>query len=174
MARFIIRRLLQMIPLLVGITFLIFALINLVPGSPIQAFEDNPRARPEDIQRIRENLGLDEPWPVRYFIWLGDAFRGNLGYSLLNGTAVADRITAILPNTLLLDPATGRVAVLPQPVWRTWKRPGSAGSRSTTWTGAHAHCHTLMPGVRENRISPRVPSTATRGQDSAMRARSNP
>ena len=103
MARFILRRLIISIPLLLGITFIIFALINLVPGSPIQAFEENPRARPEDIQRIRENLGLDEPWPVRYFIWLGDAIRGNLGYSLLNGTAVADRITAILPNTLLLS-----------------------------------------------------------------------
>jgi len=57
---------------------------------------------------------------------------------------------------------------------RIRKRSGSAGSRSTTWIGGQAHCQTLLPGVRENWISPRVPSTATRGQDSAMRSRSTP
>ena len=54
---------------------------------------------------------------------------------------------------------------------RTRKRPGSAGSRSTTWTGAQAHCQTLMPGMRKNWISPRVPSTDTRDQAPAMGAR---
>ena len=52
----------------------------------------------------------------------------------------------------------------------TRKRSGRAGSRSTTWIGGHAHCQTLMPGVRENRIRPRVPSTATRGQARSARA----
>ena len=56
---------------------------------------------------------------------------------------------------------------------RIRKRSGAAGSRSATWTGGHAHCQTLMPGVRENRIGPRVPSTATRDQDPrAVRIRS--
>lgn len=49
-----------------------------------------------------------------------------------------------------------------------------SGSRATTWIGGQAHCQTLMPGVRENRIRPRVPSTPTRGQASAIRARSAP
>lgn len=102
MARFILRRFLISIPLLLGISFLVFAIINLIPGSPIQAFEDNPRANPEDIARIRTNLGLDEPWPTRYFIWLGDAVRGDFGISLLNFTPITNRITAVLPNTLLL------------------------------------------------------------------------
>ena len=105
MARFIIRRLLQMIPLLFGITFLTFALINLIPGSPIQRFEFNPRARPEDVERIRRNLGLDEPWPTRYFYWVRDAVTGDLGYSLINGTPVIDRIWNVIPNTLLLTGA---------------------------------------------------------------------
>ncbi len=111
MGRFVIRRIAISIPLLVGISFLIFALINLIPGSPIQAYQDNPRARPEDIARIRENLGLDRPWPVRYFVWLGDAVRGDLGYSLLNGTPIADRIFAVLPNTLLLTGSALVVAI---------------------------------------------------------------
>ncbi len=91
-----------MIPLMLGITFLTFALINLIPGSPTSAIEFNPRARPQDIERIRANLGLDEPWPFRYFYWLSDVVQGDLGYSLINGTPVADRILNALPNTLLL------------------------------------------------------------------------
>ncbi|MDP9369071.1 MAG: ABC transporter permease [Chloroflexota bacterium] len=102
MARFVITRLLQMIPLLIGITFLTFAIVNLVPGSPVSRYEFNPRARPEDIERIKRNLGLDQPWPVRYVQWLGNVVRGDLGISLVNYTPVRARILNVLPNTLLL------------------------------------------------------------------------
>lgn len=112
MARFILRRVLIMIPLLIGISFLIFALVNLIPGSPIQAVADNPRASPEDVARIRENLGLNEPWPVRYFIWLGDAVRGDLGYSLTNFTSVSDRVLGVLPATVLLSGSSLLAALL--------------------------------------------------------------
>lgn len=112
MARFILRRVLIMIPLLLGISFLIFALVNLIPGSPIQAVADNPRASPEDVARIRENLGLNDPWPVRYFIWLGDAVRGDLGYSLTNFTSVSDRVLGVLPATVLLSGTSLLAALL--------------------------------------------------------------
>lgn len=102
MARFILNRLLQMIPLLFGITFLTFALINLVPGSPIDRYEFNPRVSQADIDRMERNLGLDQPWSLRYFYWVSDMARGNLGYSLDNFTPVGDRIMNALPNTLLL------------------------------------------------------------------------
>jgi peptide/nickel transport system permease protein len=105
----IIRRLVQMIPLLIGITFLTFALINLIPGSPIQRYEFDPRARPQDIENIRHNLGLDKPWPVRYVYWVKDALRGNLGYSLINAKPVTDRIVSRIPNTLIL---TGTALIL--------------------------------------------------------------
>lgn len=112
MARFILRRVLILIPLLLGISFLVFALVNLIPGSPIQAFENNPRASPEDVARIRRNLGLDDPWPVRYFIWLGKAVRGDLGVSLTNFTSVTDRVLGVLPNTVLLSGLSLVVALL--------------------------------------------------------------
>ena len=102
MGRFVLRRLVQMIPLLLGITFLTFAIVNLVPGSPISRIEMNPRATPADVQRIQENLGLDRPWPERYVYWLADVVRGDLGISLINYTSVTDRILNVLPNTLLL------------------------------------------------------------------------
>lgn len=103
MGRFIIRRLLQMIPMLIGITFITFAIVNLVPGSPIDEYQLNPRGKPADLERIRENLGLDKPWPERYLNWLGDVARGDLGLSLINFTPVTDRILNVLPNTLLLS-----------------------------------------------------------------------
>jgi peptide/nickel transport system permease protein len=102
MARYVVRRLLLMIPLLLGITFMVFAIVNLVPGTPIAKFEANPRMSQEDIQRIRSNLGLDEPWPKRYVLWLSNLVRGDLGYSYINGASVTKQILAVLPNTLLL------------------------------------------------------------------------
>lgn len=112
MGRFIIRRLLQMIPLLIGITFITFALVNLVPGSPIDKYVLNPRGKPADLARISENLGLNRPWPERYVHWLGDVLHGDLGISLVNFTPVTDRILAVLPNTLLLTGGALAVALL--------------------------------------------------------------
>src|SRR5262245_55672418 len=102
MGRYIVSRLLQMIPLLFGVTFLTFAIIDLVPGSPVDDLEFNPRARPQDVARIRASLGLDDPWYERYFTWLSHVVKGDFGLSLINYTPVFDRITAVLPNTLLL------------------------------------------------------------------------
>lgn len=98
----IVRRVLQMIPLLLGVTFLTFAIVNFVPGSPVSGLQMNPKARPEDVARIEQNLGLDKPWYERYFNWLGDLLKGDLGLSLSNYTPVTDRILGVLPNTLLL------------------------------------------------------------------------
>lgn len=102
MARYIIRRLLLMIPLTLGVTMLTFALINLIPGSPVSDLRLNPRARPEDVRRIEEQLGLNRPVYERYLEWISHVLRGDLGLSLHNYVPVRDRIQAVLPNTLLL------------------------------------------------------------------------
>ncbi len=109
---FIVRRLLQMIPLLLGVTFLTFAIVNFLPGSPVSSMQMNPKARPEDIERIRQNLGLDRPWYERYLNWLGDLSQGDLGLSLTNYTPVTDRILGVLPNTLLLTCTALALALL--------------------------------------------------------------
>jgi len=103
MGRFIIRRLLLMIPLLLGVSFITFALVNLIPGSPVPNTRDNPKIRPADVARLEKQLGLDKPWPERYVLWLGDLLRGDLGRSMHNQVPVRDRIWAVLPNTLLLS-----------------------------------------------------------------------
>jgi peptide/nickel transport system permease protein len=109
---YIIRRLLQMVPLIFGVTFLTFALINLIPGSPVQRLRDNPKIRPEAAIELEKQLGLDKPWPIRYVTWLGDLAHGNLGVSMYNQLPVADRIWAVLPNTLLLAVSSLTLALL--------------------------------------------------------------
>ncbi|HEV2067776.1 MAG TPA: ABC transporter permease, partial [Thermomicrobiales bacterium] len=79
------------------------ALINLVPGSPTDQFEFNPNLKPEDIARIQENLGLNDPWYLRYFTWLGNAIQGDFGNSFINYAEVTYLVSSALPNTLLLS-----------------------------------------------------------------------
>jgi len=106
MSRYVLRRLLQMVPLILGITLVTFGIINLVPGSPVSALEanlrGNSRVRQQEIERIKRSLGLDQPLHVRYFVWVGNVLRGDLGISLRNHNPVTRQIAQKLPNTLLL------------------------------------------------------------------------
>jgi peptide/nickel transport system permease protein len=103
MHRFIFRRVLAGIPILIGITFVTFIILNVAPGDPVDMMisPDNPLP-PEGIQARREALGLNKPLLVRYVLWLRELFRGNLGYSLVNHEAVLTRIGRRLPPTLQL------------------------------------------------------------------------
>ena len=109
MTRYIARRLLASIPALLGITLITFLLMHATAGSFLPGLELNPNLRPEDIQRVRQNLGLDEPLPVQYWRWLTGLLRGDFGSSILNGRPVLGAILERLPNTLLL---TGTALVI--------------------------------------------------------------
>lgn len=109
MGRFVLRRLLQMIPLLIGITLITFILTNAVPGSPVSNLAFNPNVSREDIERIETQLGLNEPLHIRYFVWVGNVAQGDFGLSLRNQRPVLDTILEKLPNTLLL---TGTALVM--------------------------------------------------------------
>ncbi len=124
MTAYIVRRLLITIPLLFGITFLTFAIVN-AQGNPTARLDANPRFRPADIERIRENLGLDEPLVVRYGKWVRSLARGDFGLSMTNATPVRDRIIAALPNTLLLTGLSlviGFVVSIPLGLWSAVRR----------------------------------------------------
>jgi len=102
MGRYVIGRLLQVIPLLLGISILVFLLVNAVPGSPVSDLAFNPTTRPEDIAAIKHALGLDQPLYKRYFVWLSHVVRGDLGLNMVTYRPVTRDIADRLPNTLKL------------------------------------------------------------------------
>lgn len=104
MSRYLIRRLLQMIPLLLGISILAFLIIKAAPGDPLVVYIDPNKPPPsaEDMDRLRARLGLDQPIPVQYVRWLGNALQGDLGFSITGRRAVLLEISDRLPATMLL------------------------------------------------------------------------
>lgn len=102
MARYIIRRLLGVPPLLFGITIITFLLVHAVPGSPIQDLRLNPDVTPADRANIERALGIDKPLHEQYLIWIGDLVRGDLGISLKTYRPVSTIILERLPDTILL------------------------------------------------------------------------
>jgi peptide/nickel transport system permease protein len=106
MGRYIARRLLQTIPTLLVISVLSFLMMHLAPGDPTAMYMDPTRPKPsnpEALQRLRHQLGLDEPIYVQYWKWLSNTARGNWGYSFINKQPVLRNITDRLPNTVLLS-----------------------------------------------------------------------
>jgi len=96
---FVVRRLLALVPLLLLISFIVFALSTLIPGDPAVTLAGGTRATPEAIAEVREKLNLDDPFFVRYGTWLGDVVRGDLGESLLRNADVSHEIANRFPVT---------------------------------------------------------------------------
>ncbi|MFN8634320.1 MAG: ABC transporter permease [Chloroflexota bacterium] len=111
MQRYLIRRLLLLIPTLLLASILVFGIIALAPGDPARMML-GMQATPEEVAVERERLGLDKPIPVRYGIWLTDVARLNLGVSQSNRRPVSSLIGDALPNTLLLALTSLAVALL--------------------------------------------------------------
>jgi peptide/nickel transport system permease protein len=105
MRAYILRRLLQMILVLGIVTIIVFFLIRLLPGDPIYMYlsqQDVDEITPEQVEFIKQQLGLDRSLPVQYFSWLGDILTGDLGDSIITKTAVIKDIKVRLPVTLHL------------------------------------------------------------------------
>lgn len=104
MARYIIRRILVAIPILLGVTLITFVFINLVPGNYIDTLinPDLSGANKADLAPLEHQLGLDKPAPVRYVLWLKQLATGNLGYSLATQKPVTSEIARCLVPTLKL------------------------------------------------------------------------
>ncbi|MDF2759343.1 MAG: transporter permease [Thermomicrobiales bacterium] len=102
MTRFLIRRLLGAVPLLLGVAVLSFVFMQLAPGGPDAMFARNARMTEEALQAIRRNMGLDRPVHEQLVIWLGNLARGDLGISYTQYRPVSQVIWDVVPNTLLL------------------------------------------------------------------------
>ena len=107
MGAFIIRRLLIAIPVLLGITMISFLALSLAPGDPLTARMDPSllaalQRNPAELDARRQALGLDDPLPIRYAIWLEGALTGDFGYSIQSHRPIADEISQRIPVTLAL------------------------------------------------------------------------
>lgn len=111
MLRYLVRRLLLTIPVLLGVATLVFALIHLVPGDPAQAMLGEGAA-PEELVKLRHSLGLDQPLLVQYKSFLSGIARGDLGTSFRYNTPVTAQIREKLPNTAKLAVAAMVLAIL--------------------------------------------------------------
>ncbi|MDY0409572.1 ABC transporter permease [Virgibacillus soli] len=92
MLRYIVRRLIQTIPVFIGVTILVFSLMHFIPGDPAQimAGESAPK---EQVENIRERLGLNDPYPVQYWNYVSKVVQGDLGTSIRNGRDVTEEIS---------------------------------------------------------------------------------
>src|SRR5262245_4895140 len=111
MLRYLVRRLLLTIPVLIGVATLVFALIHFIPGDPAQAILGES-ATPEDVAQLRHRLGLDRPLLVQYGSFLSGVVHGDLGMSLRNDQPVARQIIERMPATAELALAAMTVAVV--------------------------------------------------------------
>ena len=103
MIRFILLRILQAIPTIIGVTFLSFVIIKLAPGDFLDQLKLNPQISPETIERLKKLYGLDQPLLIQYIKWLKSALVFDLGYSFQYHAPVIELIAERIPNTLLLS-----------------------------------------------------------------------
>ena len=102
MAAYVAGRLVRALPLLFGISILIFALVHAAPGGPLTVYVSNPNVRPEDIERLERLLGLDRPLHEQYLGWLSAFATGDWGFSYVDGRPVLERVLERAGGTLEL------------------------------------------------------------------------
>jgi len=112
MTIYILRRMLIAVPTLIGISLVIFIIISLAPGDPFAELALNPNVPPELQQKLRDQLGIDDPIYVQYVRWASQIARGNWGVSFVNKIPVWDLILDRLPTTIFVVGCAYIVALL--------------------------------------------------------------
>ncbi|WP_138467132.1 ABC transporter permease [Poseidonocella sp. HB161398] len=102
MLSYVAGRLAAIAALAFGISGLVFLMLRMIPGDPVLALLGTQAANPEVVERLRRQLGLDEPLAVQYTTWLGNLFRGDFGFSYGQQRPVSELIAANFPATLQL------------------------------------------------------------------------
>ena len=112
MLAYIAHRLIQGVVVVIGVSFIVFALMHLTPGNPAEMMLSEFGASAADLERLEQQLGLDQPWPEQYRDFLLAAVRGDLGRSLFSKREVTEQAITALPQTLLLTGSAIAVALL--------------------------------------------------------------
>ena len=111
MCRYILKRVLYAIPVFLGITLVIYTLINLAPGGPLSVLAASGEMSLSDLEALKISMGLDKPIVIRYFIWLGDLFHGDFGISYRTSQEVSLMISQRIMPSLMLT-GTGILAAM--------------------------------------------------------------
>ncbi len=111
MIRYILRRLLQSIPVFLGVITVVFIVIRVIPGDPATAALGD-YASQEAVEALRERMGLNRPLVVQYFTFLWDLIRGDFGESLITGQPIRDQVITVLPYTLELTLVSITIGIL--------------------------------------------------------------
>ena len=102
MYKYVVKRILVAIPVFLGITFAVYLLVNMAPGGPLDILASQGGMSQIDLQVLKESMGLNKPLIVRYFLWLGDLFKGNLGISYRTSQEVNLMISQRIGASLIL------------------------------------------------------------------------
>ncbi|MCC6469494.1 MAG: ABC transporter permease [Alphaproteobacteria bacterium] len=112
MLNYVLRRILQAVPLMIGVSIIGFGLMHLAPGGPLAVYTLNPTITAQDIERIKVVFGLDQPVYVQYFKWALGMFTGSWGYTFFGGRPVLVVILERVPATLLLMGSALSIAIV--------------------------------------------------------------
>ena len=112
MLKFIFRRFLQAIPLIIGVSIIGFGLMHLAPGGPLAVYTLNPTIQAQDIERIKTALGLDQPVHIQYLRWAAGMFSGTWGHTFFGGRPVLGVIVERVPATMVLMLSALSLAIL--------------------------------------------------------------
>ena len=99
--KYIIKRILALIPILLGVTFIVYAIMSFQPGDPARMLLGTA-ATEESIQQLREEMGLNDPFLVQYARYIWDLIHGDMGISYVSGNEVSFEIFSRFPNTVIL------------------------------------------------------------------------
>src|SRR6266446_5743357 len=112
LAKYLVRRLFASVVVVLGVTAITLVLMDRTRGTYVPGIDLNPNLRPDDIERLRANLGLDRPFYVWYITWLWNVVHGDFGRSMIDGSTVVSHILDRLPNTLELTGTAILIGVL--------------------------------------------------------------
>lgn len=101
-AIYLLKRLAGSVPLLIGVSLILFGVLHLAPGGPLDVYADNPSVSPEALAQMRTAFGLDQPLPVQYASWITAFLHGEWGFSIRTARPVAQEIAERVWPTLLL------------------------------------------------------------------------
>ena len=109
---YLLKRLVGMLPLLLGVSLILFGVLHLAPGGPLDVYADNPSVTQEALAQMKEAFGLNKPLPVQYVSWVWAFFQGEWGFSIRTAQPVAQEVLDRIPATLMLSGSAFVLALL--------------------------------------------------------------